>query len=121
MFDVKWIRDNGQALDAGLAKRGLAPAASPILDLDARHRAVQTALQESQARRNELAKRIGTLKSKGEDAGAAIAEVSALKTQVQQGEEEERKLSRELGELLSGLPNVVADEVPVTFRSTHEV
>ena len=113
MFDVKWIRENAEAFDAGLAKRGLAPAAVPILDLDARHRAAQTALQESQARRNELAKRIGVLKSKGEDASAAIAEVSALKTQVQQGEEEERKLSGELGELLSGLPNVVADEVPV--------
>ena len=113
MFDVKWIRENAEAFDAGLAKRGLSGTAARILDLDARRRAAQTVLQESQARRNELAKRIGALKSKGEDASVAIAEVSALKTQVQEGEEEERRLSRELDELLSGLPNVVADEVPV--------
>ena len=113
MFDVKWIRENPEAFDAGLAKRDIVAAAARIIDLDARRRACQTALQEAQARRNELSKQIGALKGRGENANAVIAEVSELKTRVQEGEAEERKLTEELDAVLSGLPNLPADGVPV--------
>ncbi len=34
MFDIKWIRDNPAAFDAGLAKRGLAPLSAELIALD---------------------------------------------------------------------------------------
>ncbi len=113
MFDVKWIRDNPEVFDAGLAKRGVDAAAAPIIELDERHRAALTGLEEARARRNELSKQIGILKAKGEDAGTVIAEVGALKAGVQRAEEEVRALSRELDAMLAGLPNLPVDEVPV--------
>ncbi len=113
MHDLKWIRDNPEAFDAGIAKRGLEPLASRILDLDDRRRGAITALQENQTRRNEASRAIGEAKRSGGDADALIAEVSQLKGEIQAQEEEERQVGAELDDLMAGLPNLPADDVPV--------
>ena len=113
MYDLRWIRDNPDAFDAGLGRRDVAPQAPAILKLDAEARANRTALQEAQNRRNELSKQIGAAKSKGGDADGLIAEVGELKSRVQDGEEKERGFTQSLRELLSGLPNQPEDGVPV--------
>ena len=41
MFDIKWIRDNPEAFDAGLEKRGMAAVADELIALDTRHRTDQ--------------------------------------------------------------------------------
>ncbi len=113
MLDVKTVRDHPEAFDAGLAKRGLEPYAAAILDIDTRLRACQTELQDMQARRNQASKDIGAAKSRGADTGPAVADVAELKGRIQEGEERARTLSAELDTLLSGLPNLPADDVPV--------
>lgn len=112
MHDIKWIRDNPDAFDAGLARRGLNPAASEILALDKDRRANETELQDLQARRNDASKQIGAIKSQGGDADALIAEVADQKAKAQTGEERGREISAQLNELLAGLPNTLADDVP---------
>ncbi|MEE8274907.1 MAG: serine--tRNA ligase, partial [Alphaproteobacteria bacterium] len=64
MFDVKAIRDDPAAFDAGRGKRGLDPLAADVLALDDARRALQTRLQEMQKRRNEASKAIGQAKAK---------------------------------------------------------
>jgi seryl-tRNA synthetase len=113
MYDLRWIRDNPDAFDAGLTARGVAPQAADILARDVQARANRTSLQEIQNRRNELSKQIGAAKSKGEDAAGLIAEVGELKSALQSGEEVERDLSQALRETLSGLPNQPEADVPV--------
>jgi seryl-tRNA synthetase len=113
MFDIKWIRENPDAFDAGLKSRGQPPAAAQVLALDAALRAEQTQLQEAQARRNAASKEIGAAKAKGGDAAALIAEVAALKERLQRGEEATRRLEAEIRDLLAGYPNLPAPEVPV--------
>ena len=112
MLDLNWIRDNRDALDRGLARRGEPPLAGPILELDARCREAKTRLQEIQARRNQASKRIGEAKAKGADAAALIAETGELKGLMRQGAEAERALDAELDALLATVPNLLADEVP---------
>src|SRR3546814_20540104 len=53
MFAIRWIREEPEAFDAALKRRGLAPLSADILALDARRRQVQTALQAPQTRRND--------------------------------------------------------------------
>ncbi|MBT4689146.1 MAG: serine--tRNA ligase [Rhodospirillaceae bacterium] len=113
MYDLRWIRDNPEAFDAGLAARGMAPLAKDILARDEKARANRTQLQEIQNRRNALSKQIGAAKSKGEDAESLIAEVGQLKGALQAGEEVERELSGALRETLSELPNQPEPDVPV--------
>ena len=112
MYDLKWIRDNPEAFDRGLTRRGLAPGAAEVLALDARHRAALTRQQEMQARRNEASRAIGEAKRKGEDAAAPMTEVAGLKAELGAVEDQARSLSETLDTLLAGLPNAPGDEVP---------
>jgi seryl-tRNA synthetase len=61
MFDLKWIRDNPDAFDRGLTRRGLPRRAAEIVECEARWRAGETAAQEIQARRNRLSMEIGAV------------------------------------------------------------
>jgi seryl-tRNA synthetase len=117
MFDLRWIRDNPDRFDQGLGRRGLPGAASEILALDAARRQAQTQLQELQARRNDLSRRIGQAKAQGqataEGNGAALmGEVAAIKDEMQAVEGEEQRLAAALDGLLAGLPNLLAEDVP---------
>jgi len=114
MHDLRLIRENPQAFDAGLAARGAEPAAARILDLDERRRAVTTRLQEAQGHRNEASKAIGQALAKGDAATAEAlkAEVAELKTALPALEDEERALGEELDALVAALPNLPADGVP---------
>jgi seryl-tRNA synthetase len=117
MHDIKAIRDDHAAFVAGLHKRNIADAstvAQDILDRDHGLRALQTRLQQAQARRNEASKQIGQAKAKKDEtqAAALMAEVAGLKDEIQKGEEEERNLKKALDDFVATLPNIPAADVP---------
>ena len=112
MFDLKFLRDQPDVFDAALGRRGLAPVAADLVALDQRHRAAMAAVQDAQARRNELSKAIGKAKAAGEDAADLIADVGTLKDAIQSGETEERELAAQLHARLADLPNLPHESVP---------
>ena len=112
MHDLRFIREQPDSFDDGLRRRGLPPAAPQILDLDAKRRAAQTAMQEMQQRRNEASKEIGAAKKSGADASALVAEVQSLKERMTEAEETERGLAAALKSVLETLPNLPAADVP---------
>lgn len=121
MHDLKWIRENPAAFDAGLARKGLDARSSDILALDAERRSVQTQLQEKQARRNEASKQIGILKKQGQDASAVMEEVAKLKDEVPALETRDRELGEQLDAILASLPNIPAADVPDGPDEDHNV
>lgn len=112
MHDLRSIRDNPAAFDAGLARRGVEPLSSRILELDQERRACQTQFQELQARRNEASKLIGAYKKEGKDAQPLLDEVAGLKEKLPQLEEREKALGVELDGILASYPNIPAADVP---------
>ena len=114
VFDIKWIRDNPQAFDAGLAKRGLAPLSATLIALDETRRANLTRLQEAQARRNAASKDIGKAKATKDEAKAQalMKEVADLKEAIQTGEVEEKAIDAKLTAALAEIPNLPRDDVP---------
>ena len=56
MLDIKWIRENPEALDAALKKRGAEPLSTSVIALDERRSAIVQAAQEMQSRRNAASK-----------------------------------------------------------------
>jgi seryl-tRNA synthetase len=111
VLDPKWLRDQPQALDRALRRRGLPPLAAELGERDGAVRALQTELQQAQARRNALSREIGRIRAQGADAAAAMAEVGALKQQIQSGEDTLRELAADLDARLAEIPNVLADDV----------
>jgi len=114
MHDIKLIRDNPEAFDAGLARRGVEPMSGAILALDSARRAVATTMQEAQGRRNEASKAIGAAMGRGDKdtAEALKAEVAKLKDTLPQLEQEERELTVQLQDALARYPNLPETEVP---------
>ena len=112
MHDLRIIREAPDRFDQALKRRGLVPQSTYILDLDRRRRAAQTALQDMLTRRNFVSKQVGDAKRKGENATALIEEVQSLKAGITKNEVLERALDAELIELLDGLPNLPADDIP---------
>ncbi|MEZ5654397.1 MAG: serine--tRNA ligase [Sphingobium sp.] len=114
MHDIRFIRENPQAFDAGLAKRGLAPMSADILKLDGERRSLATELQQDLAKRNEASKAIGQAMAQKdmEKAEALRAEVAALKQSLPALEEKEKAASATLDGMLAAIPNLPADDVP---------
>jgi seryl-tRNA synthetase len=114
MHDIKWIRDNPEAFDRGLARRGLAGEAKRLIEIDEHRRAAIQKVEAALARRNTASREIGAAKKSGEEdvAQKLMAEVARLKDEIPQLEAEEKKISKELEEALAQIPNLPLDEVP---------
>src|SRR4051794_38346927 len=114
MHDIKAIRDNPAAFDAGLKRRGLAPMSPSLLAIDERRRAAILASEQAQARRNAASKEIGEAKKAKDEAraGKLMAEVAELKTRMPELEATAKAADEELFRELSAIPNLPLDEVP---------
>ena len=121
MHDLRAIRENPESFDRNWARRGL-PAQTPdILRLDEQRRAFQTEMQVLLQKRNELSKQIGQIKSQKGDAGDLMAQVADIKTEVARLEESESEIAASLDQILSALPNQLADDVPDGPDEDHNV
>lgn len=114
MHDIRLIRENPEAFDAGLARRGLEPLSAQIVAADASLRALQTEIQTSLARRNEASKLIGQAMASGDKdkAEALKAEVADLKTALPAKEDAEREQLAALQDILAAIPNIPLANVP---------
>src|ERR1700678_80932 len=114
MHDIRFIRENPEAFDRSLARRGLPGEAKRLIALDETRREKILALETAQARRNAASKEIGEAKkNKDEDkAKGLLTEVAALKEVIPAMEAEEKKASKELDDALAEIPNLPLDEVP---------
>jgi seryl-tRNA synthetase len=114
MHDIKAIRDNAALYDAAWARRGLSSQTSAILEADAKLRAAQTAKQEAEAQRNAASKEIGKAKAAKDEARASalMAEVAAAKETIERVGAEEAQWQKTRDDLLAGLANLPAIDVP---------
>jgi seryl-tRNA synthetase len=121
MHDLRAIRDNPAAFDAGLKKRGLEPRANEVLALDKKWRTTETRAQEAQATANRLAREIGMAKRAGGDAAELMHQSAENKTAEAMFAHEAGELRKQIDELLGALPNLPADDVPVGPDETANV
>src|ERR1700688_2950870 len=114
MHDIKWIRENPAAFDAGLKRRGLAPLSASLISIDEKRRAAIQKSEQAQARRNSASKEIGDAKKAKDDARAAslMTEVNELKTTMPQLEAATKAADEELARELAAIPNLPSDDVP---------
>jgi seryl-tRNA synthetase len=114
VHDIKTIRDDPEAFDAGLARRGLEPLARALIALDDRRRAAIGELQKAQERRNAASKEIGHAMARKDAAAAEAlkAEVAALKTRMPEMEAEEKAALAALETELAAIPNLPAHDAP---------
>ena len=114
MHDIRAIRENPDAFDRDLARRGLAPLAAALIGLDEARKGAVSAAQANQERRNALAKEIGgAKKARDEDrATALMAEVAGLKDAEPALKAAQDAADTALTDRLAAIPNRPGPEVP---------
>jgi seryl-tRNA synthetase len=112
MHDLRWIREHPEEFDRGLTRRGLSKHAEKILELDRSWRAAETRAQEAQAQRNRLSREIGSAKSRGLDVQVLVDSQRATREAEANEAAEASGLRKEIDEILAGLPNLPAEDVP---------
>jgi seryl-tRNA synthetase len=114
VHDIKTIRDDPAAFDAGLARRHLAPLAQTLIALDDQRRAAIGELQKAQERRNAASREIGQAMARKDAAAAEAlkAEVATLKATMPQMEAAEKAALDALEKELAAIPNLPAADAP---------
>ena len=114
MHDIRAIRDNPDAFDAALARRGLAPIAATVLEIDAARRAAIAQSETEKAAQNAASKQVGAAKAKGDEAEfeRLRALVAKTKAELARLDEVARDKDAELNTALATIPNLPLDDVP---------
>jgi seryl-tRNA synthetase len=114
MHDMRAIRDNPDAFDAALARRGDAPVSSSLLQIDAARRAKILAAETAQAEQNKASKSVGAAKASGDEAEfeRLRALVAEKKAEVADMQAEAKALDEQLTAALAEIANLPYDDVP---------
>ncbi len=113
MLDLKFIRDNADAVRRAVASRGLEVPLERLLELDARRRKILVELEEKRARHKRGNKEIGEIMRRGGDVSALREEMGALSEEIKALEAEEGDIDGEMREILIRIPNLPHESVPV--------
>ena len=112
MHDVKAIREDPQAFNEAMTRRGVKSAADEIVALDDARRSAVAQLQERQAKRNALAKQIGEAKRAKLDTTTLEADGASLRNEMDILELQVPNLESALRQSIEVQPNVLDQDVP---------
>jgi len=113
MLELKFVRENADAVLKAAQDRGLEIPLDDLLELDRRRRIILAELEEKRARHKRGNKEIGERVRGGGDAEALRQEMGALSDEIKTLEAEVDGLEAEMGEITIRIPNIPHDSVPV--------
>lgn len=112
MIDPKLLRNNIEAVNVALAKRGVQLNVEEWASLEARRKEIQSKTETLQAERNAGAKQVGQIKKAGGDASEIMTRMSAIGDEIKAAEAALAELQAELEEKLLSIPNLPDEAVP---------
>jgi len=115
MLDIKFIRENPDAVKQALVNRNAEADVDGLLELDTARRAVITEAEGLKTERNSASKNIGGLMKEGkkEEAEAAKEEVRKIGDRISELDEQVRELDEKISHIILYIPNMPAPTVPV--------
>jgi seryl-tRNA synthetase len=115
MLDLAFVRDHLPLVEEKLGQRGMDPAAvlQDFQSLDQERRTAIRVSEELKARRNQASEEIAALKKQKQDATAQINETKELREKIAEAEQRADALDARMRNILSGIPNLPQDSVPV--------
>jgi len=112
MHDLKFLRQNRDKVEAGIALKGAQLDLSRFYQIEERRLALLHETEQFKARRNAASDEIARLKKDGQDATGPIAEMRELGERVKLLDQELRQLEEESLHLASWIPNLPHASVP---------
>jgi seryl-tRNA synthetase len=125
VHDPRVVRENIDALRAGLRRRGALDALSPTIDrairLDKARRETIQAVEERKAARNAVSQQVGQLKRAGKSTDDLQRQSRDLGDEIAQLDRELAETEGQLSSILLELPNITLDEVPAGGEESNAV
>jgi seryl-tRNA synthetase len=115
MLDLGFVRGNLEFVEEKLRARGADPAVllGDFRALDESRRVAITNAEQGKAQLNRLSQQIGELKKSGQDAAALMEQVRQIKETLEAGKDAPETYNERMRQVLSSVPNLTRDEVPV--------
>ncbi len=113
MIDIKLIRADREGIEEKLKRKEPDISLLPILDLDQKIRNLKTKVEQLKSERNQVSKKIGEMKRKGEDASSIMAEVSGKSAEIHAIDHELGPLEEKFQLELAKLPNIPMDDIKI--------
>ena len=113
MLDLKFIRENTDAVRKMLADRQTDADLNKLIELDTRWRENLTHTQTLQAHQNKVSQQIAQLKKEKQDATETIAQMRKLSQEIKERNAEANNLKAEIDAILLTIPNMPETSTPV--------
>jgi seryl-tRNA synthetase len=121
MHDLSFFRNNFDRIAERLSARSNPPNLESFRELDRQRRAAISQTEPLKARRNSVSGEIGQLKRSGADTSEIQKEMRALGDEIARLDKEAAALDDQFRDLLTGVPNVPHESVPVGRDSDENV
>ncbi len=112
MIDPKLLRNNIEAVNLALAKRGVQLDVAEWASLESRRKEIQQKTENLQAERNAGAKQVGQIKKAGGDASEIMARMAAIGDEIKAAETALAELQAEIEQKSLSIPNLPDESVP---------
>ena len=114
MIDIKLVRENKDEIEEKIKRKEPDTDLGVIFDLDHRIRALKTKGEELKAERNRISKKIGEMKSKGEDATEILEQVTGLSAEIHAIDHELQPLEEKYIFEFAQIPNIPMDDIKIS-------
>jgi len=113
MLDIRFIRENADAVKVAMANRNAEIDLDAVLELDGRRRTIVAEAEELKAERNRISKSIGLMIKEGKDPEAIKAQVREMGDRISALDDELREVDAGLRDRLLFIPNMPSDTTPI--------
>ena len=109
MLDIKFIRENSELVERSAKEKGYKVEIKEVLTRDDERKKILAAVEELRKKRNEIAAKM----KGGKPSEDLIAEGKAVKEELSVKEQKLNEVQNKLNSLISGVPNIIFDDVPL--------
>ena len=118
MLDIKFVRENLDAVQEMLKKRNNKLSLDGFEEIEKKRREILTQVEELKAKRNTVSKQIGAMKKAGENADAIVAEMQQVGEEISKLDNELRDVEDELRDIMLSIPDMPKEDVPYGVDDT---
>ena len=118
LLDIKFVRENMDAVQEMLKKRNNKLSLDGFEDIEKKRREILTQVEELKAKRNTVSKQIGAMKKAGENTDAIVAEMQQVGEEISKLDNELRDVENELRDIMLSIPNMPKEDVPYGVDDT---
>jgi len=117
VLDLKFIRENPEAVAKGLSAKGVTLDLKEVLSLDAEKRSLQKESEELKAKRNSANDEIASLKKQGKQTEVVISEMRSISQKIGEIDAKVGEIAEKIDKILLYIPNIPSNDVPVSKGS----